>query len=432
MQPPRRGNRAARRAAQRREQRPTQRRRPPGYPSGRSVALAALTSSAMSLPGIPGSASAESTVEGPTLTYQGSFYIEDEIKGSKTVSGESEERYEIWAHQVNFRTPFTRRSDIAIDLVRETMSGASPWFVERGANGDPVQVMSGATIEEERTDVQLRYNYYLDNGGFSVLGGISNERDYFAGSAGLELKFDFNENNTSVTTGGGFSFDSLEPTDAGQFVTRPSKERKQSYNTFLSVTQVLTRSIVAQASVTYQLQRGYLSDPYKLISVGSTNIGDSRPEERNQLDVAARYRQHIGKLGGSLHADYHFYYDDWGMYAHTVELGWHQTLFDFIRLIPSARYYTQTQADFYAPYFVGVPSDKLGSSDYRLSPYGAVSWKIKAEFDLPRWPFGLDWMAALSWERYLSDADFSLKKVDTENPGLVSFSVFSVQLKTKF
>lgn len=396
------------------------------------MALAALTSSAMSLPGIAGSAAAEAPVDGPSITYQGSYYIEDDLEASKSISGEDEERYEIWAHQVKIRTPFTRRSDVSLDVIRESMSGASPWFVERGADGDPVQVMSGATIEEERTDVALRYNYHLDNGGFAVLGGISKERDYFSGNGGLELRFDFNEKNTSVTTGGGFSFDSIKPTDADQFVTRPSKERKQSYSTFLNVTQILSRSTIAQVGVTYKLQRGYLSDPYKLVSVGAATIGDSRPDERNQLAVLARLRQHFATLNGTLHADYSFYHDDWDIFAHTAELAWHQSFFDFIRLIPSARYYTQSQADFYGPFFVGVPADGLASSDYRLSPYGAISWRVKAEVDLPRWPFGLDWVAALSWERYLSDADYSLQSVDTENPGLVSFQLFSVQLKTKF
>jgi hypothetical protein len=384
----------------------------------------------MALPGLTGSASAEE-VETLTISMQPAFYIEDDLDASKSSSGEDEERYEIKSYQFQIKTPFTRRSDISIDVLHERMSGASPWFIERDLNGDPVQVMSGATIEEERTDVLAKYNYNLDNGAFSVAGGISTERDYFSGNGAFGASFDFNDSNTTITTGLGFSFDTLEPTDSDIFATRPDKETKQAYSFAIGATQVLTRTSMIQTGITYKLHRGYLSDPYKLVSAGGVNVGDARPGERKQLAILTRYRQHFEEVNGSLHADYNFYRDNWGIFAHTAEIGWHQTLFDFVRVIPSGRYYTQTHADFYKPFFLGIPADGHMSSDYRLSPYGAISWKIKTEVDL----FQLihrDWLLALSWERYISDADFSLKKVEVENPGLVSFNLFSLQLKTKF
>lgn len=396
----------------------------------RSKAFAALTSSALALPGLAGSASA-AEVETLTISMQPSFYLEDDLKGSKSASGEDEERYEIKSYQFQIKTPFTRRSDVSIDVLHERMSGASPWFIERDLDGEPVQVMSGATIQEERTDVLAKYNYNLDNGGFGVSGGISTERDYFSGNGSFDARFDFNDKNTTITTGVGFSFDTIEPTESDLFATRPEKETKQAYSFALGATQVLTRTSMIQTGITYKLHRGYLSDPYKLVSAGGVNFGDVRPDERKQLAVLTRYRHHFEELNGSLHADYNFYHDDWGIFAHTAEIGWHQTLFDFVRVIPSGRYYTQSSADFYKPFFLAVPADGNMSSDYRLSPYGAISWKIKTELDL----FQLihrDWLFSLSWERYISDSNFSLQKVKVENPGLVSFNLFSLQLKTKF
>ncbi len=395
-----------------------------------SKAFAALTTGALALPGLAGSASAEE-VETLTLSFQPSLYLEDDLKGSKSSSGEDEERYEIQSYQFQLKTPFTRRSDVSIDVLHERMSGASPWFVERDLNGDPVQVMSGATIEDERTDILAKYNYNLDNGGFSVAGGISTERDYFSGNGSFGASFDFNDNNTTITTGLGFSFDTLEPTESDIFTTRPEKETKQSYSMAIGATQILTRTSMIQTGLTFKVHRGFLSDPYKLVSAGGLNAADSRPDEKKQIGILTRYRHHFEEANGSLHADYNFYRDNWGIFAHTVEIGWHQTLFDFVRVIPSGRYYTQTAADFYKPFFLGIPEDGHMSSDYRLSPYGAISWKLKTELDL----FQLihrDWLLAMSWERYISDADLSLKKVDVENPGLVSFNLFTVQLKTKF
>ena len=93
----------------------------------RGRAVAALTSSALALPGLAGSASAQE-VETLTISMQPSFYIEDDLKGSKSASGEDEERYEIQSYQFQIKAPFTRRSDISIDVLHERMSGASPWL----------------------------------------------------------------------------------------------------------------------------------------------------------------------------------------------------------------------------------------------------------------------------------------------------------------
>ena len=39
------------------------------------------------------------------------------------------------------------------DGLSEAMSGSSPWFVLPGLDGDPVQVMSGATIADDRQEL---------------------------------------------------------------------------------------------------------------------------------------------------------------------------------------------------------------------------------------------------------------------------------------
>ena len=135
-------------------------------------------------------------------------------------------------------------------------------------------------------------------------------------------------------------------------------------------------------------------------------------------------------MNASLHADYRFFIDDWEITSHTVELAWYQNLFRFLRVIPGIRYYTQSQADFYAPWFDVAPADGFASSDYRLSPYGALSYRIRAETLFTTWR--LDWRAALSYERYMSSGDLAVSEVAVENPGLVSFNVLSLNFTTRF
>ncbi len=422
-------NRRARRAAKRR----ARRGRSNSAATRRLPVLAALTSSALALPGIAGSARADTPTERWSLDFASSYYAEDDIDEDKVSAGDTS-RYEIFTQQLRLTAPITDRSDLKIDFVHETMSGATPWFIEPDPNGDPIQVMTGASVEEQRIDALVSGSYYFDNSRATLSGGVSDENDYFAVNGGLEYETHYNEKNTTLAWGGAFSVDSIQPTDAGtiEFPTRPEDEDKQSYSGFLSLSQILGRATALQTSVTYQFGTGYLSDPYKLVSVEGANRGDSRPDTRHQLAWLTRLRHDFARTNSTLHADYQLYLDDWGIHAHTLELAWYQTLWERLRLIPSLRYYSQSQADFYAPYFVFTPADGHFSSDYRLSPYGALGAKLRVESVPWEGPWRTSWRLAAIYERYMSSADLALGSVDVENPGLIDFNNFTLNLSAKF
>lgn len=420
--------RSRRLCAQRARQRRRQRRR--SAAARLSPALHALTTSALALPGIAGSASAATPLAEYTAEYSFSRYHEDDLKSSKVADGQERKRYEVDMHQFRLAGPLGERMDISLDVSHESMSGASPWYVIE-QNGAPVQVMSGATIDDERTDALIEGTYYFDRSTASLAGGFSIEKDYLAFNGGVEGTREYNDKNTTLSGGLGFSIDQLDPTqDPVNDPQRPGRENKQSGSLFAGVSQVLGRATTIQGTLTYRYANGYLSDPYKKAVVAGTPLTDNRPDDRNQLVVLTQLRRHFETFNGTLHADYSYYLDDWSMEAHTFDVAWYQSIFDLLRLIPSVRYYSQSQADFYAPFYLSPRSDGLRSSDYRLSPFGALSYRIRAEARVQL--FELDLGINAGYERYTSDADLALGKVNVENPGLVSFDLFSVGVNGRF
>jgi hypothetical protein len=392
--------------------------------------LAALSAGALALPGLVRPAAAEGPLSQYSAEYAFSRYSEDPLPASKVTPGGERGRYEVDIHQLRLAGPLFARVDLGLDLVHEKMSGASPWYVVPDADGDPVQVMSGATIEDERTDALLEATLHFDRGSTTLGGGLSAENDYFAWNGGLRGERHFGEKRTTLSAGSAFSIDRIEPTDADLFPTRPAHERKWSGSVFAGIAQVLTRESALQSSLTFQRQSGYLSDPYKQVLVAGDPVADRRPDARNQVTWLTRYRHHVEPVAGTLQAEYRFYADDWRITSHTLEVAWDQAIWDALHLVPSFRYYSQSQAEFYGPFFEAAPSDGLQSSDYRLSPYGAIAWRLKAE---TRFSTGsLDWRAAFSWQRYLSSGDWALGKVAVANPGLVSFNLFSIALTARF
>ncbi len=415
--------------------------------------LAALASSALALPGIAGSARADAPIERAEATGSFSYYREDDLPNDKFLDDGvgSRERYEVFTGQLRFDLPVSERVDIGAQFLYEDMSGASPWYVALGSSAENLQVMSGATIEDRRFDMTVDADFYLDNGKDTFSAGFSTERDYDSIHVGIGSERSFNDKNTTFSISGAFSKDWVEPTDAEDFGYRISSGEKWSIDFFVGLSQILSRSTVAQVTVNYKHSDGYLSDPYKAIQNVDGGFGilsDNRPDEKDQGSILARLRQHIEPIDAAIHLDYRFYADSWDITSHTVDLGWYQTFTDWFMIAPSFRYYTQSKADFYDPLLpVGVIPEER-SSDFRLSPYGSLSGRVKVEFNLediarynaPMWldsigiGDGLDLIVALSYERYFSDGAFALVSVadEDEAPGLVDFQVGAITISGRF
>src|SRR5262245_37658731 len=221
-------------------------------------ALAAFTSGVLALPGLAGSAAAEGLMDQYTGEYNFSHYSEASIPSSKVAPGSERGRYDIDMHQVRLAAPLGERLALGLDVVYETRSGATPWYVIPDDDGKPVQVMTGATVDDKRTDIALEGKYFMDRSLAKLSGGVSFEKDYLAINGGLGGEIDFNEKNTTLSGGVGVSIDSIDPVDTDEYPLRPGHEDKQVYSGFLGVSQVLGRGTAVQSTLTYALGNGYL------------------------------------------------------------------------------------------------------------------------------------------------------------------------------
>ena len=87
--------------------------------------------------------------------------------------------------------------------------------------------------------------------------------------------------------------------------------------------------------------------------------------------------------------------------------------------------------------YYGVVDDRatplfgvLAGTFTQYHPVDDLSYRIKAETRFQTWNF--DWILSFGYERYTSSGDLTLGKVSLENPGLVSFNLFSVGLEGRF
>lgn len=411
--------------------------------SNKTNTLLSLTTAALALPGMtPQSAMAQAVTEDTILSYRYSQYAEGEIDGSVNVVDGSRERYDISIHQLRFKTAIAGNADMTVDLQQESMSGASPWYILQGNDGEPLLVMSGATIEEERTDIGANFTSYFDTIVSSTSLGYSTENDYSSFSMSYALSKALNEKNVTLDFRISGSQDFIEPTPiGGDARTIPiDEEKKTSGSLSFGFSAVIDRTSILSTAISLTRYDGYLSDPYKrvhVLNLPETSTGendncpaglcaDSRPDQRTQWDWTVRYRKSLTEYNAALHLDYRYYTNDWEVDSHTVEAAWYQNFAEHWQVAPQVRWYTQTDSAFYQIYFENPRNDGFYSSDYRLSAFDAVSAKLK----LSRF-FGFGALH-VSFETYSSDAGTGRNELSAGSPALVDFTHVTAGIDYKF
>jgi len=378
----------------------------------KNTTLLALTSSALMLPGYEG-ALADAAPAFAEMGVRYSKYEEDDSKNSNTF-GASSERYDIDVAQFHLLAPVSNNWSIALDVQWEDMSGASPWFVGESTPGEPKIIMSGASIEDTRTDVSVTTRYYYDRGNAGFSYARSDEDDYKSDAISLDGAFNSADGMRTYSGALSASADDIEPTQ-GSVPTNTLKDHKDIRSAWIGVSQIISKRAIVRFGLGYTYREGFLTDPYK--------FRDKRPDERNEWTVSAGYRHFFVDANAAVHADYRYFDDDWGIESHTVEVAWHQDIGDHSRVIPFVRYYTQDQADFFANQ--ANLNDTYFADDFRLSAFGALSGGLRVKHEIGSWSVNL------TGERYESSESWGLYNGD-ESPALVDYWRYSIGLDYTF
>lgn len=376
-------------------------------------ALLALTAASLGLPAMtPKTARAQTQPEGFSASYRYSQYAEGKQPASLSSEG-AVERFNIDIHQLRLQTPMLGNAAISVDLVSETLTGASPWFITPDADGEPVQTLSGATIDEQRDEINIAANIYGAHARTGMGVSYSTENDYESLGFRLNHSSYSDDKNSTLDFAIGGSVDTITPTQEPGIV-RVENEGKNSVYGSVGFSHAFTKTLLIGVSGSYSVFEGFLSDPYKLVWVEGDLLADSRPSEKRQAAFDARLRNYFPSVDTALHVDYRHYGDSFGVVSNTLKLGAFKNLGSW-QFSATARWYIQDSANFHRNFFEVSRADGFYSSDYRLSDFQALSYSagIKKEFG-----FGA---VRLNYESYESTGDG-----DTPNPGLVDFQLVSL------
>jgi hypothetical protein len=260
-------------------------------------------------------------------------------------------------------------------LAYDTISGASPTGgypsvdVTTSASGHTSAAGSVplATYNDQRKSVGLAWGRKFGSHLPSIDVSYSKENDYTARSFGISDAWTFAGGRGTLHGGANFSSDIVAP------VTNNLELPKKQQGYALGWTWILTERDLFDVSASLMKQSGYLDDPYKIVPVGTaapyTEVPDHRPDTRQRWAVFGKYG-HYYLWGGALKATYRYYWDDWSVRSHTLEVVYDQRLDEDWVVSPSVRLYTQTAASFWGNSF--PVKQEFMSADYRLSALSSI------------------------------------------------------------
>jgi hypothetical protein len=312
-----------------------------------------------------------------------------------------------------------------------------------------VHVMASASPETRRQwDGSLTREW--GKGELTLGGGISDEHDYLSRFFNAGGKLNFDNKLTVLNWGASATWNRIRASiaansaaDDGNYTNQIHDYHgqptifgeRQDYAADIGLTRILNAGALLQGDLSFTRSSGFLENPYKAVIFAFNdpdeefdNQGlkyipikgslEQRPDVRSQWAFNLRLAQHIAATDGALHLSYRFYRDSWHISSQTAEVSLEQPLGHGWLITPDVRYYSQTAAFFYAPYFMfdepypahpGGPleRDKIPlnyfSSDERLSAFGALSGSLALQKSLGH-GVALD----LSYEYYVHKGSLKL------------------------
>jgi len=317
----------------------------------------------------------------------------------------------------NAKKTYSDDSILNLKLTIDALTGASAngavaqpnvqTFTRPSGKGD-YDIKAGDTpLDDTFHDTRVQFNAQwtqalAQNYTGSVGAHISKEYDYLSLGVNGNIAYDFNKKNSTISFGLSHFQDTFTPEGgipksfasmpvayhdnedkSGHEATRiGSDDDKTTSDVMVGFTQVINRNMVTQFNYSYSIVDGYLTDPFKILSlVNNSGIAqdylyENRPDERTKQSVFAQTKYHFDEV--ILDVSYRYMWDDWEIDSHTVDTRFYIPLGDGSYLEPHLRFYQQTAAEFYQPFLMqGETLPEFASADYRIGEMTAYTIGLK-------------------------------------------------------
>ncbi len=177
-------------------------------------------------------------------------------------------------------------------------------------------VTTASPYHETRNAFGLGMNYVVRDSLITVVAATSREPDYVANAVNVDVAQDVFGGMTTVALGFTRGAD-----EVGKKGTEGYFDTADHWRYRLGATQVLSPNWLASANFETIADDGFLGNPYRVALVFGAAVPERVPRTRSSRAFQLRA---IGDLGDRnvVRGAYRYFWDNWGITAHTLELGY--------------------------------------------------------------------------------------------------------------
>jgi hypothetical protein len=299
----------------------------------------------------------------------------------------------------------------------------SPWVASTGASKSDTWVTIGADYSHTSDDRNFTWN---------ANASFASEYDYTSVGFGGGILKQFNQKNTTLGLSAKVYLDTWQPiypTELKAFEDENGNlnqgfftgitildqngnassnwnplndfnsiqdTSRNTYSASLSFSQILSKNAQISFFLDVVNQQGWLANPLQRVYFADVNnyyIGNANnisnytsssntdvfqladdierlPTSRLKIPIGMRFNYYMNEVF-TVRTYYRYYFDDWGLTSNTASIEVPIKISDKFTLYPSYRYYTQTAADYFAPYEQHLSTETYYTSDYDLSEFSS-------------------------------------------------------------
>jgi Protein of unknown function (DUF3570) len=255
-----------------------------------------------------------------------------------------------------------------------------------------VEISGASEYKEERDQYTLGFEYLRGKTSYGLSYTHSEENDYEAETVSFGLSQDLFGDLTTISMGFSKGADIVRRTidnaaGTGRIVDPTFEQDVDRWSYRVGVSQILTKSLVANLGLEVITDEGYLNNPYR--SYRFVSPSDPRlfslateiyPRTRTS-NAAALNARYFLPYRAAVHGGYRFFTDTWGVRANTFEVGYTHPLGREWIFEAKYRFYTQDNADFYSDLFDRQDEQNFMARDKELSTFKSHTLRIGATYE---------------------------------------------------
>jgi Protein of unknown function (DUF3570)/Gram-negative porin len=277
------------------------------------------------------------------------------------------------------RKKFAEKYSVSANFYMDMVSSAS------------IDVMTTASpYTETRTQGSLAFDLLQGKTQYSVSYTLSDESDYTANTASLDVSQDIFGDLTTVSFGFSQGWDEVGKNGDPAF-----EESVDRRNYRFGLQQIVTPRLMAGLNYEVITDEGFLNNPYRSVRYlddtsarGFSFQPEVYPATRTSNAVALNARYYL-PYRAAVHGEYRYYTDTWGIDANTVSIGYTHPWSKRWIFEAGYRWYDQSAADFYSDLFPRQDAQNFLARDKELSTFTSHMLSFGVTYELP----------TLGWDR---------------------------------